>query len=120
MKAVDIIKETVKYYETHPRGIDGSSCLYLAEDGAMCAVGRCLTKKSLKQAVKLGSSFENLVLQMDVIFYKKYQGQSAEFWNDLQDFHDDGFNWVTTADGNKLSWTGLKELKVLLEQYAND
>lgn len=130
MKAVDIIKETVEYYKTNERGIkltatSGPGCYYLTKDGHMCAVGRCLNKTYLKrQAEKLNGlgNFYDLVEEIESIdtkFKKKYQGKPQDFWEDLQNFHDDRGHWVKTDTGWDLTEAGIIHYNELLERYAN-
>jgi hypothetical protein len=131
MKAVDIIKETVEYYKTNQRGFrqlpsGNENCLYLTDNGDMCAVGRCLNKNFLKrQAAKLNylGSFRDLTRNIELIdsrFKKKYQGKPQDFWESLQNFHDDTDDWIKTDTGWDLTEAGIIHYNELLERYAND
>jgi hypothetical protein len=111
-----IIDETVEYYKNNPRAIQDDFCEYLTDDGKMCAVGRCLTNKSVKIAQKkfMGKDFMSLDLNI-IKFKSKYQGHSVDFWYHLQFLHDAKKNW----DGNKLSEVGERQVKVLKEKFVN-
>ena len=120
---IDIINETVEYYKTNPRGISEASCEYITDEGAMCAVGRCLKNisKLKKQLVYVGDVF-SLSEHFDgkIPFKKKYEEPSILFWKDLQQFHDEGSYWITDENSNNtLSELGKKELERLLNKYAN-
>jgi len=111
-----IIDETVEYYKNNPRGIQGENCEYLTDDGKMCAVGRCLTPKSVQiaQTKFNGKTFDNLDKSI-IKFKSKYQGHSDTFWYNLQFLHDAKKNW----DGNKLTEEGERRVKILKEKFVN-
>lgn len=89
-----IIEETVEYYKNNPFGYDpkkfgcSGGCVYYGTEGQMCAVGRCLIDAAfvLNQSdsvTKLLNTFGEDILQ------EKYRGHDADFWQNLQFFHDD-------------------------------
>lgn len=123
----EIVDETIEYYRTHRRAevvYEGvRECVYLAPDGAMCAVGRCLLEDlpqrehlrggvgMVSRNVKLGftpcpdasmSSDDGL----DAILKPQYRGHPLEFWQNLQRLHDDAYNW-TSYGGGELSANGV-------------
>jgi hypothetical protein len=121
-----IINETVRYYSKHPRGLEVNAigCSYLTKEGNMCAVGRCMTKKSLKiqKIIGVGDSDDlfTLVGEPDKILKKPYHGHPKYFWKELQDFHDDSKYWIqNNKGGNNLTDRGLQAYKLLLINHAN-
>lgn len=84
----EVIDETVEHYKTAPFGFNGSNCVYLTEDGKMCALGRCLNNPEL-----LGSMAVNANVVIDENLggglkdeYKHLN--NAHFWHTLQHYHD--------------------------------
>ena len=109
-----IIDETVEYYKNNPRAKQRTWCEYLTDDGKMCAVGRCLTPKSLEIVHK---EYEGKSIS-DIPSFKlksRYEGHSVTFWFCLQSFHDCDHCW----DGNKLTEDGERRVKVLKEKFVN-
>ena len=98
MTAQQIIDETVTFYAADPKGRrsvnSNDLCMYLAEDGRMCAVGRCLISpgdaNNNATAAGLadlnGGSLDNLLLP-------RYRGHTWELWERLQYLHDFGGHW---------------------------
>jgi len=121
---LQIIDETVRYYRTHSRGINShTNCEYITEDGNMCAVGRCLTKKALDSILydnpgdlyDLSDRFDNYIP-----FKQSYKGHEDEFWSTLQDFHDSRSNWEENSKGgNNLTEGGKNRLAFLKQIYGN-
>jgi len=111
-----IIDETVEYYKNNPRALQGAYCKYLTDDGKMCAVGRCLTPKSVQiaQTKFNGKTFDDLNKSI-IKFKSKYQGHCDSFWICLQSFHDCSLCW----NGNKLTQDGERRVKVLKEKFVN-
>lgn len=131
MTALEIIEDTLKYYETNPRGVtfdnEGNTlCAYTQINSygtkIHCAVGRCLLPKHQKpnedwnlEAVHDLESYEaggdiNTMLQ------SKYKGQTSEFWNDLQSLHDYEKYW---SNDGELTSEGLERAETLREKYAS-
>ena len=132
MEATDIIRETVEYYRTNLRGVFtteiGTSCRYNWKDGSHCAVGRCLEKKYQEMGKDMpgnensvqGLIDELQVSSIDSILQEKYRGQSQDFWEELQDFHDLYENWIhglASLHQNKLTPKGEDEFCRLINKY---
>lgn len=123
MTKEEIILETVNYYSEDPkgrRGIESSNnyCLYFTTDKKMCAFGRVL-KNPEDFEDDAGSSVKDLskMFTLNEIVKPEYTGHSVDFWQDLQDFHDDPFNW--DIEENTISESGELRVKELLNRYAN-
>lgn len=122
-----VIRETVTHYESNPRAVSGARCVYYKPaDGAMCAVGRCMYKRSLDR-LKKRNILHNGISQVcavlgvapDDLLKSKYQGLSPEFWKALQALHDDDEYWVSTGPGtNRLTPTGEDYRDVLLQRFG--
>lgn len=101
---LEIINETVEYYLEHERATfddeNGQQCRYYLETDngyAVCAVGRCFENPE---------EFENVLGAVDTFdevhglennLQPKYRGHDLEFWNELQNLHDQDSHWC--ADG---------------------
>jgi hypothetical protein len=129
MTKLEIIKETVEYYKNNNRGISNNgNCVYLSQNGDMCAVGRCLEnpedigiKPKDIETKTIDADF--LIADYgDGIFKKQYQGHDPRFWQKLQNFHDTNRFWVSykTKKGNKLTDDGKNHLKFLLKKYESN
>ena len=116
---IQIIDETVKYYSTHKRAL---GCVYLTNEGNMCAVGRCITKKEIGNLSGIGDVEElSEVYDSKIPFKSSYKGHSLEFWQHLQSFHDwDGYWLENNKGGWNLSSTGIERLERLKQMYANN
>jgi hypothetical protein len=148
----DIILETVDYYSKNKRGThlnakivdaDGitiseeSRCVYKTPDGAMCAVGRCLTEEYLEKAKDIPGDVYDLFEMSGLVKYKKnklivvneedivlmlkeeYSDlNDIHFWRDIQHFHDQDANWLRDEEGQSLTELGKKNVNVLLLKYA--
>jgi len=131
MTKEEIINETVEYYkDASKRGYNAANmkCVYLAESGNMCAVGRCLIPGSLMESFsggnRLAQSMRNCgvsvldVVNLEEILKPEYRGHCRSFWAQLQYLHDssDHFN-----DGT-MNEVGLKRAKSLIEsqRHVND
>tara|TARA_R100001244_G_scaffold98346_1_gene73464 strand:+ start:886 stop:1287 length:402 start_codon:yes stop_codon:yes gene_type:complete len=128
MNSTEIINETVKYYTDNPnmRAVDyDGSCLYNTSDGRHCAIGRCLSKKYKDQGWELSGNaagLDSLVEDnlgkspgnsLDDMLMPRYRGQSFEFWDRLQKFHDRDRNW----DENGLTENGKGHVIELRDFY---
>ena len=115
----EIIKETVNFYNQNNRGtkFDGGigGCVYYNPDTeAMCAVGRCLEypKKAADFVGGVEYSFGEV---LDKELKPEYRGHEIEFWRDLQNLHDGGYNW--NNDG--LSINGEAEARELMGRWGD-
>jgi hypothetical protein len=96
----EIIKETVEFYWADPkrRATADIGCWYLTIDGRMCAVGRCLTQRHAWRAFAMLCSVGQLPgrlleASLDEILQPEYRGHSVEFWENLQNLHDNEHIW---------------------------
>lgn len=55
---MEILDETVKYYSTHPRALEGQMCIYLSDEGNKCAFGRCMTASALSEFGKYNGTIQ--------------------------------------------------------------
>jgi hypothetical protein len=126
MTQEQIVRETVAFYTSKNRaavesvrpdnGCTSTQCLYLTEEGKMCAVGRCMTKKGLGRVLlsyhkasvhDLDDAFDGI----DRLLKKKYHGQNISFWANLQRLHDNK-NWW---DENGITENGKAEVRYLFK-----
>lgn len=125
MTKTEIINETANFYseDTNRRSISPvtRNCYYYLKDKKgkvkKCAIGRCMSREGIK---KFGDSKKTAFdlfdeHDLEISMKKKYKGHSANFWGELQTFHDLDYNWFK----NELSVTGQNELKRLLEKYKD-
>lgn len=130
MKKLEIIKDVLEdVYCKNPslRGISSNGkCVYeTVKDGKTynCAVGRCLTGLGIKFATEkgIGEVFEFYDDDKDDYILEdylkeKYKGHNISFWEAIQQFHDDDYNF--TIDG--LSERGYQRFNSLKLKYIND
>jgi hypothetical protein len=126
MTKEQIVRETVAFYTSknraavetvHPdNGCTSTQCLYLTDEGKMCAVGRCMTKKGLEcvlvsyakaSAHDLDDGFDGI----DKLLKKKYHGRNISFWDNLQSLHDNK-NWW---DENGITEKGKAQVRYLFK-----
>lgn len=126
MTQEQIVREAVAFYTSKNRAVvekkvDGSycvstQCLYLTEEGKMCAVGRCMTKKGLERVLvsyakasahDLDDAFDGI----DKLLKKKYHGQNISFWANLQRLHDNKHWWYE----NGITDNGKEEVRYLFK-----
>ena len=126
MTQEQIVRETVAFYTSKNRavvesvrpdnGCTSTQCLYLTDEGKMCAVGRCMTKKGLGRVLlsydrasvhDLDDAFDGI----DRLLKKKYHGQNISFWSNLQRLHDNK-NWW---DENGINGQGKAEVRYLFK-----
>lgn len=113
MTEEEIVLETIEYYTKYPRSVgrDGG-CMYLNNDGAMCAFGRCMDVDSLKVAHDCevnnpdGVTIDRLLYlldieNLDVLLKPEYRGHSTGFWENLQTLHDSPRLWASNGEGLK-------------------
>lgn len=96
----EIIAETAKVYsDPVNRGIDDKqACLYLTPDGKMCALGRCLIDPTIEGGSLCYFASDGWMIGnrewSDDLLKEEYRGHLAEFWEDLQMWHDDDTNFT--------------------------
>ena len=106
-----ILKETVDFYAKDPdsrRSItaDGD-CMY-TWGNTHCAVGRYLKPENQREDwYENGNSVNELMegsddgCNIDWCLRDDVKGLDADFWRNLQDFHDSHSCWITEEDYNK-------------------
>ena len=134
MTTEEIIDETIEFYKNNPRSIIEKQaisdvCLYISE-GTKCAVGRCLTKDTLKKVEKNLTALNSVSIQTllnkinidthDEILKEEYRGHSYYFWIELQNFHDRKINWEKSSTGNILSKEGEKTSAFLKQKWSKE
>lgn len=125
---IDIIIETVKNYNSNntSKKAETDACTYMNENGAMCAVGRCLTNEGMQ----IFKAFEdnNLHGNTSVAYFtnvygmdkfdnalkEEYRGYDLEFWKNLQYLHDSPRNW----DEDGITQSGLESVDILFGEDA--
>lgn len=96
----EIVAETVLYYSNNPRTIVNGMPRYIDADGNMCAIGRCLKLKSVKNLKNVTCKVISLVLKVikyehkDDWFKPEYKGHMLTFWAKLQELHDNDEFWL--------------------------
>lgn len=116
MNYLAVIDETIEYYSSHPRAVDRlGNCIYLAPNGAKCAVGRLL-----KCDVPAELNFRPVDELIPILLRHGYDtGVSLldiPFLEDLQDLHDRNTNWTDSG----LSDLGIKAAEELRKKHANN
>ena len=134
MTTEEIIDETIEFYKNNPRSIIGKqanydACMYISE-GTKCAVGRCLTKDTLKKVEKNltalnRASIRGLLNKINInthdeIFKEEYRGHPYFFWVELQSLHDKSDNWEKSSTGNILSKEGEKTSAFLKQKWSKE
>lgn len=137
----EILDETIEWYSVPGRrSVDVmGDCMYLNEDGNMCAFGRCaIDPKILKERSAAGIMMptdtdfglvgngiriqnEDKIIQevyIDTVLKEQYRGHHGAFWKRLQQLHDFVSYW---RDGG-LTETGQefvnKKIKPIIEEDA--
>lgn len=119
---IDIINETVAFYseDVTRRSGDSFNCSYRNKNGNKCAVGRCLTEKSLDfifEEELNGEAMLDILGKREVEFKPEYSHiKDVGFWQDLQNLHDRSSYW------DKDGLTDIGELYVLdiKEKYSSE
>jgi hypothetical protein len=124
MTKEQIVRETVAFYTSKNRAVvesvlpdnhcTSTQCLYLTDEGKMCAVGRCMTKKGLERvlvsyAKASAHDIDDAFDGIDKLLKKKYHGQNISFWANLQRLHDNR-NWW---DENGITEKGKAEVRFM-------
>lgn len=98
-----LLNETVKYYtDGNPRGKVDDMCSYLTDNGAMCAVGRCLQNPgdlcSDDNSAAVGDLQLGFGQEFDGMFKNEYQEFHVNFWECLQGVHDVDQYWTNDQE----------------------
>ena len=105
-----ILKDTIDYYAKDPdnrRSVDeDGNCRYTFGD-KHCAIGRYLKEEYQREdwiendfSVNELSEQSDAGLNIDWCLRDDVQGLDADFWMNLQDFHDSHSCWITEEDIN--------------------
>jgi hypothetical protein len=126
MTPIEIINETAKFYgnDVSRRSLtETGGCKYNGPNGKYCAIARC-TKNPSKIYEDTSVTFDNqikligypipLTVHINTILKEEYKGMPEGFWKDLQEFHDEDYNW--NAYG--ISLKGMETLDYLREKYS--
>lgn len=118
-----LLEETANFYNLNNRGLgEQGGCVYHNHDNQKCAVGRCLINSTKFQSKideeivnnsNLITGVKHLTLSgllSDNDFKKSYRGFDVKFWEILQSFHDNSWNWGE----NGISDEGLDRKEVIL------
>lgn len=120
MTEIELLDETVEYYETHKRGISkNGNCVYY-NDGNMCGVGRCLIDPKSFADVVGGVQYleRHKNVALDDILQDKYKGFGIMFWHHIQEFHDAEFYWEPAGEGYILTNHGNVKLQDIKDKYS--
>lgn len=135
-KLEKILEETLDFYNEDPksrRAINGVfGCVYLTDDGRMCAVGRMLNAKGLVIAKECKGDVKKLIevfskedqRDPNQFFLKKYQGLPMNFLEDLRRLHDRSCYWNSVkkfdvVPGRKINRLGLEYKKIISDRIQN-
>ena len=116
----DLVIDTVKFYDKSPttrRSKHGDECMYSGAGNTSCAVGKCLLDSVDKAKLDVGSdtsvSGVDDVYGLDNLLKKKYRGLNIDFWEDLQDLHDDSYYWTMDS----ISGDGLVKIDIIKNKH---
>lgn len=108
-QAFRLLIETIRYYRRNPRSLHDYRCAYITPKGTMCAVGRCMYKRTLNRMSDKESNLPIRTLMtnrgitdLDSLLKRRYRGLPLGVWLRLQNLHDDQFNWEPSGDGGHL------------------
>ena len=111
----EIVDYVVDYFKTHPRAMNAKlGCMYQTPKGNRCAHSICLSNEGLNVVLKYDrnhcSSASDIIGEFtDNIHKEEFRGHEIEFWDSVQQFHDNFYNWIPNEDGNELSDEGIIE-----------
>ena len=108
---LEILKDTRDYYAADPdnrRSIsEDGECMYTWGDNH-CAVGRYLKEEYQTENWENNDESVNELCSespedcnIDWALRDEVHGLDADFWRDLQDFHDSRHNWITTKPSER-------------------
>ena len=107
----DILKDTINYYSEDPdnrRSIDeDGNCMYTWGNNH-CAIGRYLKEEYQREdwtendmSVHELCGYSDGGTNLDWCLREDVHGLDADFWKNLQDFHDSHSCWITKDDYNR-------------------
>ena len=94
----DILEDTIEYYSDDPsetRAAYDGECVYTDSDGRHCAVGRYMKPEFQTTGfyANSGQSVNSLDARIDIYLVSNVLGLSENFWQSLQELHDNDTNW---------------------------
>lgn len=106
---IEIIDETIEFYNKNPRSTSSLGCLYYnLKTKTKCAFSRCCTEEGIK-VLKL-HEFRGLGhFDIESIIKEEYKKHELMFWVNLQKLHDIDKNW----NDNELTEEG----KIFVEKF---
>lgn len=120
--AVQIIQETIEYYSADPvgrRGKNGGACVYISDEGEMCAVGRCMEDPNLVSAQNVCSNMALSIggkAPLEELLKEEYRGHPISFWGSLQRIHDQDEYWCEAG----LTELGRTRVTQLIDFYKSE
>lgn len=122
-RKLEIIEETVKFYNSTNRAEHDGSCMYLDHvngTGNKCAVGRCMTDEGIQSYGDYVGDVNDLLFHigredLDHILKDEYRGHGSGFWSDLQTLHDNDHFWNKKG----LTKSGEEYYQDLINIYKN-
>ena len=122
MTKVEIIQMVANHYNDSNRSVANGGCWY-ARDGKMCAVGMCMTDEAIDKFGGFGGNVNNLsdklLIQerrsIDTLLKDEYRGHDLDFWEELQELHDDSYLW----DECGLTLEGWDKANGMINYYKN-
>ena len=97
-----ILEDTIEYYSDSPRAMDKSgSCQYTDAGGNHCAVGRYMRPEfqTTEFYANNGVSVNSLSADIDTYLKSNVPGLEEDFWQALQELHDNDSNWGEYDEG---------------------
>ena len=101
MTQLEIIKETINYYNINNLSIEPpsddqgnvSSCVYNSSSGKCCAFSRLVKPEHRSKLIEKQTAIHQLNLFSHDILEDKYKGYDDEFYELLQQLHDRSSFW---------------------------
>ncbi len=122
MTPFQLLKETLYYYQTHPRATSTTTSYYCMERRRLCAIGRCLKNPAKFQKETSGQSVKHIPLEyFQNNLQEEYINIPLPVWIDIQKFHDTSSFWKQKEKpqkGNILTEKGLERYNKLREVFA--
>ena len=122
LSAIEIIDETVEFYENNPRSLnpsprsmfDPTTCLYNGPNGEACAFARCVLPEHRKK-LEEGKGCQNILNSYgDDILKEQYRGHHPGFWVNIQALHD----FESHCENGKLSQIGKDKVQLMKTKFG--
>lgn len=115
----EILDEMVAYFFTNSRAMEGGMGEYLTEDGRRCGHSIFVREDMMGVIDIRSSATTNIEIHGDCVHKPDYQGHQEEFWQDVQDLHDDDDFWYSIGEsGHKLTRDGISHVKMLKQKWS--